>query len=83
MCKLFLTYGTDWDELVGVIHHGNEQIEQDDYIDHREGPKHEETKKPCKFLDASQLKVFQVYQAKYCPEQGLRGFPKTVKKYVS
>ena len=38
--KLIATYGADWDELVGVIHHGNQQIEQDDYIDHREGPKH-------------------------------------------
>ena len=38
--KLIVTYGADWDELVGVIHHCNQQIEQDDYIDHREGPKH-------------------------------------------
>ena len=51
-----------------MIHHGNEQIEQDDNIDHGEGPEHKETEKPCKFFDASQLEIVQVYQAKNCPE---------------
>ena len=34
-------------------------------------------KKVCEFLEISQLKVFQVYQNKYCLEQSLNG--KTVK----
>ena len=29
--------------------------------------------KLCRFLDVSQIKVFQFYQAKYIPEQGLIG----------
>ena len=33
--------------------------------------------KLCGFLEISQLKVFQVYQDKYCLEQGMNG--KTVK----
>ena len=37
-CKL--TYRADRDELVGVIHHGDEQIEQDNHIDDGKRAKH-------------------------------------------
>ena len=39
--KSKLTYRADRDELVGVIHHGDEQIEQDNHIDDGKRAKHE------------------------------------------
>ena len=39
------TYWTDRDELVGVIHHGDEKIEQDNYVDDGKTSKHDEAPK--------------------------------------
>ncbi len=50
--NLLMTYWTNRDELIGVIHHGDEQIEQDDYVDHWECTKHKQTEKSGEFFDA-------------------------------
>ena len=47
-----------------MIHHGDEQIEQDDYVDDRERPEHQEPEKTGEFFDARQLEIVQVDQAK-------------------
>ncbi len=71
-----LAYRGHRDELVGVVHHGDEQVEEDDYVDDGEGAEHEEAEVAGELLDAGQLKVVQVYQAEAGPEQRLRRLPK-------
>ena len=65
------TYRTYGDELVTMIHHGNQQVEQHDDVDQGEAPEHYEAPEPGELLDPRQLKVVQVYQAERRPEQGL------------
>ena len=36
------SHRADGDELVGVVHHGDEQVEQDDDVDHGEAAEHDE-----------------------------------------
>ena len=71
------THRANWDKLVGVVHHGDEEIEQDDDVDDGEGAEHDEAPEPRELLDPGQLEVVQVYQAKGGPKQGLTCFPKT------
>ena len=77
MVNVQITYRADRDELVGVIHHGDEKIEQDDDVDDREASEHDETPEPGELFYSSQLKVVQVYQTKSCPEQSLCCLPET------
>ena len=35
-----VTYRADWDELVWMVHHGDEEVEQNDDVDHGEGAEH-------------------------------------------
>ena len=65
------TYRTYGDELVTMIHHGNQQVEQHDDVDQGEAPEHDEAPEPGELLDPGQLEVVQVYQAERRPEQGL------------
>ena len=78
--KCSLSYRADTDQLVRVVHHGDEKVEQDDDVDDREAPEHNETPKPRELFDSCQLKVVQVYQAESRPEQGLRCLPQTEEK---
>ena len=75
-----VTHRANWDKLVGVVHHGDEEIEQDDDVDDGEGAEHDEAPEPCELLDPGQLEVVQVDQAKGGPKQGLTCFPKTESK---
>ena len=70
------THRADWDELVGVVHHGDEEVEQDDDVDDGEGAEHDQAPEPRELLDPRQLKVVEVDEAKGRPKQGLAGFPK-------
>ena len=45
------------DELVGMVHHGDEKIEKDDYVDYGECTEHDEPPEPGEFLNSRQLKV--------------------------
>ena len=54
-----------------MIHHSNEQVEQDNDVDHGKRSEHEQSEKPGEFFDARQLEIVQVNQAKNSPEQGL------------
>ena len=74
--RLF-THRADWDELVGVVHHGDEQVEQDDDVDDGERAEHDQAPEPRELLDPGELKVVQVDQTERGPEQGLACFPKT------
>ena len=69
------THRADGDELVGVVHHGNEEVEKHDNVDDGEGAKHDEAPEPRELLDPGQLKVVEIYQAEGRPEQSLTGFP--------
>ena len=63
-----------------MVHHGDEQVEQDDDVDDGEGAEHDEAPEPGELLDPRQLKVVQIDQAKGRPEQCLTCFPKTENK---
>ena len=63
-----------------MVHHGDEEIEQDDDVDDGEGAEHDEAPEPRELLDPGQLEVVQVDQAKGGPKKGLTCFPKTESK---
>ena len=73
------TYRTYGDQLIGVVHHGNQEIEKDDDVDQREAAEHDESPEPGELLDPTELEVVQIYQAKSCPEQCLCCLPQTEK----
>ncbi len=75
------THRADGYELVGVVHHGDEEVEEDDDVDDGEGAEHEEAGEARELLDAGQLEVVQVDQAEDGPEQGLGGLPQAVCRY--
>ena len=58
-----------------MVHHGDEQVEQDDDVDDGEGAEHDEAPEPGELLDPRQLKVVKVNQTKSRPEQSLTCFP--------
>ena len=70
MCILVLvdTYRTYGDELITMIHHGNQQVEQHNDVDQREASEHDEAPEPGELLDPGQLEVVQVNQAERSPE---------------
>ena len=51
------SHRTNRNQLVGVVHHGDEEIEENDDVDDWEASKHNESPESCEFFDASQLKV--------------------------
>ena len=51
-----------------MIHHGDEQVEQDDNVDDRVAAEHEQTPESCETLDAGQLKVVQIDETESSPE---------------
>ena len=73
------THRANTDQLIGVIHHGDQEIEKHDDVDNREASKHDQSPEPGELLDACQLKVVQIYQTKGGPEQSLRCLPQTEK----
>ena len=66
-----------------MIHHGNEQVQEDDDVDDWKAAEHDEAPEPGELLDPGQLEVVQVYQAKRGPEKGLRCLPEAVMRKVS
>ena len=60
-----------------MVHHGDEQVEQDDDVDDGERAEHDQAPEPRELLDPGELKVVQVDQTEGGPEQGLACFPKT------
>ena len=65
--------------MIGVVHHGNQEIEKDDDVDQREAAEHDESPEPGELLDPTELEVVQIYQTKSCPEQCLCCLPQTEK----
>lgn len=63
--------------LVGIGHHGNQEIQQDNNIDHRITSKHEQCPKSSKTLYPSQFKWNEIDQTKWCPKERLRCFKQT------
>ena len=61
-------YRADTYKLVRVIHHGDQEIQQDDDVDNRETPEHHQPPEPRELFDSCQFEVVQVYQAKRSPE---------------
>ena len=66
-----------------MIHHGNEQVQEDDDVDDWKAAEHDEAPEPRELLDPGELEVVQVYQAKRRPEQRLRGLPEAIMRKVS
>ena len=58
-----------------MVHHGDEEIEQDNDVNQRKATEHDETPEPGEFLDPSQLEIIQVYETKSRPEQSLWSLP--------
>lgn len=69
------THRADRNELIGVVHHSNKKVEQDNDVDHGKGAKHQESKEPGELLNACEFKVVKVDEAKNGPKQSLAGFP--------
>ena len=63
-----------------MIHHGDQKVQEHDYIDDRVGPEHQHSPEPSEALDASQLKVVQIDEAKHSPEQCLSRLKQTVNR---
>ena len=59
-----------------MVHHGDEEVEQNDDVDDGEGAEHQESGEPGELLDAGQLEVVQVDEAENGPKQCLGSFPK-------
>ena len=66
-----------------MVHHGDEEVEQDDDVDDGEGAEHDEAPEPRELLDARQLKVVEVDEAKRGPKQGLTCFPEAENKNIN
>jgi hypothetical protein len=79
-CQLFQTYRTYGYELIGVVHHGDQKVQQDHDVDDRVCSKHQHAPEPGEALDASQLKVVQIDEAKHGPEQCLSCLKQTVSR---
>ena len=54
-----------------MIHHGDEQVEQNDDVDHGERAEHEEAAEARELFDPAQLEVVQVDQAENGPKERL------------
>jgi len=63
-----------------MIHHGNQKVQEHDNIDDRVRPEHQHSPEPGEALDASQLKVVQIDEAKHSPEQCLSRLKQTVNR---
>ena len=70
-CQLFQTYRTYGYELIGVVHHGDKEVQQYHNVDNRVGAKHQHSPKSGEALDPGQLKVVQIDKAEHRPEQCL------------
>ena len=58
-----------------MVHHGDEEVEEDDDVDEGVAAEHEEAEEARELLDARQLEVLQVDQTEHRPEQRLRRLP--------
>ena len=61
-----------------MVHHCNEEIEQDNDVNEGETAEHDEAPEPRELLDAAQFKIVQVYETKCCPKQCLACLPQTM-----
>ena len=77
------TYRTYGDELIGMIHHRYQQVEQHDDVDQGETSEHDEAPEPRELLDPCQLEVVKVDETEGCPEKGLRGLPQAAMAQMS
>lgn len=55
-------------KLIGVIHHGDKQIEKNNNINNRICAKHEHAPETCEYLNAFQFKGVEVHQSEYGPK---------------
>jgi hypothetical protein len=58
-----------------MVHHGDQQVEQDDDVDDGERSEHQQAGEPGELFDAGQLEVVQVDQTENRPKKSLRCFP--------
>ena len=58
-----------------MVHHGDEEVEQHDDVDHGERAEHEQPREAGELLDPRQLEVVQVDEAEDRPEERLARLP--------
>ena len=61
-----------------MVHHRDEEVEQDGDVDGRVAAEHEHAPEPGERLEPGQLEVVQVDETKHSPEQRLHGLKQTV-----
>lgn len=54
-----------------MIHHGDQEIQEDDNVNDRISTKHQHAPESGEYLDAVQFKAIEVYQAENRPEERL------------
>lgn len=57
-----------------MIHHGDQEIEENDDVDDRVSTEHQHTPEPGEHLDAVQLETLEIHQAEDRPEERLNRF---------
>lgn len=68
------------DHCVGIGHHGDEEIQEDNYVDHAVRSEHKKSPETRVRLDPRQFKVLQAHHSETGPEERLRGFKETVQE---
>ena len=58
-----------------MIHHGDQEVEQNYHVDDWVGTEHEHSPEACEVLDAFEIEACQVYQTERRPEKSLSCFP--------
>jgi len=72
-----ITYGN---ELVGVVHHGYEHVQQHNKGDDVVGPKHSGPNKFCELMSGFHVGDIEIQQTKHRPEERLEGLEKSANK---
>lgn len=72
-----ITYGN---ELVGVVHHGYEHVQQHNKGDDVVGPKHSGPNKFCELMSGFHVGDIEIQQTEHRPEEWLEGLEKSANK---
>lgn len=67
-------------KLIGVVHHGDEEVEEHNHVDDGVRAEHQHAPEASKDFDPFQLKWIQIDQAKSRPEQSLHRLEQTDKR---
>lgn len=63
-----------------MIHHGDQEIQEDDNVDDRVSAEHQHAPESGEHFDAVQLEALEIHQAEDRPKERLRGLKQTVER---